>query len=120
MTVNGAAISPGAQPWRSSRAGARNLNGQATQFAIRTGPFSNVGRPAQGPATFNDLATRLRTAARTRLNRSEQTNRSLLPTHSGAQNTQFLAAGIAIGIVLMAVQIGGSVLGVSRAFGHDR
>ena len=101
MTVNGAEISP-AQPWRSSRAGARNLNGQASQFAIRTGPFSNVGRPAQGPATFNDLATRLPTAARTRLNRSERTSRSLLPTHSGAQNTQFRAASIAIGIVLMA------------------
>ena len=51
---------------------------------------------------FNDLATRLPTAARTRLNRSERTNRSLLPTHSGAQNTQFRAASIAIGIVLMA------------------
>jgi hypothetical protein len=108
MTVNGAEISP-AQPWRSSRAGARNLNGQASQFAIRTGPFSNVGRPAQGPATFNHLATRLPTAARTRLNRSERTNRSLLQTHSGAQNTQFRAASIAIGIVLMAAQNGGSV-----------
>ena len=72
------------------------------------GPFSNVGRPAQGPATFNDLATRLPTAARARLNRSERTNRSLLPTHSGAQNTQFRAASIAIGIVLMAAQLGGS------------
>lgn len=41
-------------------AGARNLNGPASQFAIRTGPFSNVGRPAQGPATFNDLATAYR------------------------------------------------------------
>jgi hypothetical protein len=88
-------------------AGARNLNGQASQFAIRTGPFSNVGRPAQGPATFNDLATRLPTAARARLNRSERTNRSLLPTHSGAQNTQFRAASIAIGIVLMAAHNGG-------------
>jgi hypothetical protein len=106
MTVDGAEISP-AQPWRSSRAGARNLNGQASQFAIRTVPFSNVGRPAQGPATFNDLATRLPTAARTRLNRSERTNRSLLPTHSGAQNTQFRAASIAIGIVLMAAHNGG-------------
>ena len=106
MTVNGAAISP-AQPWRSSRAGARNLNGQPSQFAIRTGPFSNVGRPAQGPATFNNLATRLPATARTRLNRSEQTNRSLLPTHSGAQNTQFRAASMAIGIVVMAAQIGG-------------
>jgi hypothetical protein len=108
MTVNCAEISP-AQPWGSSRAGARNLNGQASQFAIRTGPFSNVGRPAQGPATFNDLATRLPTAARARLNRSERTNRSLLPTHSGAQNTQFRAASIAIGIVLMAAHNGGNV-----------
>ena len=101
MTVNGAEISP-AQSLAITEGRGSQSQRQASQFAIRTVPFSNVGRPAQGPATFNDLATRLPTAARTRLNRSERTNRSLLPTHSGAQNTQFRAASIAIGIVLMA------------------